>query len=69
MNIDFSKLLGFENASEVLPEVVDFRDQTVGDKLGAKIGLPEDISPAKGIDFRDETFGARVGAKVSSEST
>jgi hypothetical protein len=36
--IDFSKLLGFEVISEELAEHVDFRDETFGGRLGAKVG-------------------------------
>jgi hypothetical protein len=73
--IEFAKLLGFGNVSEGL-QVVDFQNETLGDKLGAKVGSEvlgnklgakvgsEVTSPAKGINFQDETFGSRLGAKV-----
>jgi hypothetical protein len=34
--IDFTKLLGFETVD--LPETIDFQDETLGAKLGAKVG-------------------------------
>ena len=34
--IDFTKLLGFETVD--LPETLDFQDETLGAKLGAKVG-------------------------------
>jgi hypothetical protein len=65
MKIDFTKLLGFDTVSCELSESgLDLRDETFGDKLGAKVGPPEDISPSSGIDFQDETLGAKLGAKV-----
>ncbi len=36
--IDFSKLLGFEVMSKELAERVDFKDETFGGRLGAKVG-------------------------------
>jgi hypothetical protein len=37
--IDFTKLLGFETVSDQLPGGVDFQDETVAAKLGAKVGI------------------------------
>ena len=62
--IDFTKLLGFDTVSGELSTGLDLQGDTLSDKLGAKIGLPEDLSPAKGINFNDETLGAKLGAKV-----
>ena len=36
--IDYAQLLGFELVSDRVVEGVDFRDETVGAKLGAKVG-------------------------------
>ena len=36
--IDFSKLLGFQVMSEEWSEFIDFKDETFGGKLGAKVG-------------------------------
>ena len=63
MKIDFTNLLGFSAVAEELSNGVDLRDDTVSDKLGARIG-PEGHSPAKAIDFQSETIGSRLGAKM-----
>jgi hypothetical protein len=42
--IDFTKLLGFETVSEQLSEGLDFQDETISAKLGAKVG--PDPTPA-----------------------
>ena len=42
--IDFAKLLGFDAVSDQISGVVDFQDETIGAKLGAKVGDP---GPAK----------------------
>jgi len=39
--IDFAKLLGFETMSDQIAEGLDFQDETMGAKLGAKVGKPE----------------------------
>ena len=62
--IDFTKLLGFDTVSAGLPSGLDFKDETLGDKLGAKVGQESNPSPAKGIDFNDATLGAKLGAKI-----
>jgi hypothetical protein len=43
--IDFAKLLGFETVTCELSETVDFRDETLGAKLGAKVGDVEQQEP------------------------
>jgi hypothetical protein len=50
--IDFTKLLGFETISDQVSEGLDFQDETVAAKLGAKIGpdLPE--APTDAVDKR-----------------
>jgi hypothetical protein len=79
-NLDLTKLLGFETLGEPVSGVVDFRDETVSAKLGAKVGEPTvtaklDLGrllgfqtlgePVSGVvDFRDETVSAKLGAKV-----
>jgi hypothetical protein len=37
--IDLTKLLGFETVTCGRPEAIDFQDETLGAKLGAKVGL------------------------------
>jgi hypothetical protein len=44
--IDYAKLLGFNAVSEQLSEGLDFQDETIAAKLGAKVGA-EPIAPAK----------------------
>jgi hypothetical protein len=36
--IDYAKLLGFDAVSDQLSHGLDFQNETVGDKLGAKVG-------------------------------
>ena len=36
--LDFARLLGFATVSEQIPETLDFQDDILGDKLGAKVG-------------------------------
>jgi hypothetical protein len=39
--IDFTKLLGFETVADQLSKSADFQDETIGAKLGAKVGDKE----------------------------
>jgi hypothetical protein len=55
--IDFSKLLGFAPVSGELSERVDFRDDTIGAKLGAKVGTEVCLA----LDLRDSGFGSLAG--------
>ena len=43
--IDFGKLLGFETVAEELSKGLDFQDDTLGAKIGAKVGDPESTAP------------------------
>jgi hypothetical protein len=36
--IDYAKLFGFDAVSDQLSDGLDFQNETVGDKLGAKVG-------------------------------
>jgi hypothetical protein len=47
--IDFTKLLGFETVSDQVSGSLDFQDETVAAKLGAKIG-PDIIGDKRGIE-------------------
>ena len=54
-SIDFTKLLGFEMVTRELEKELDFQNETVGAKLGAKVGFPEPtdggpVAAAKGRD-------------------
>jgi hypothetical protein len=44
--IDFSKLMGFETVREFISGDVDFRDDVLGAKIGAKVGDNE-ASPSR----------------------
>jgi len=44
--INYSKLLGFEGLGELISGSVDFQDDAVAAKLGAKVGL--DPPPGQG---------------------
>ena len=45
MQIDFAKLLGFNSVSDELPDGLDFRDDTIGARLGAKVGAARKPGP------------------------
>jgi hypothetical protein len=40
-DIDFSKLLGFDAVNDQISGSVDFQDETISAKLGAKVGVAE----------------------------
>jgi hypothetical protein len=46
-NIDFAKLLGFEMLTLEPSEELDFQDETLAARLGAKVGEPEILEPEK----------------------
>jgi hypothetical protein len=51
--IDFTKLLGFDAVSDDLSQGVDFQDETIGAKLGAKVGGVEPVpGPAKVVETK-----------------
>jgi hypothetical protein len=41
--IDYSKLLGFESIGDLISGNVDFQDEALAAKLGAKVGI--DVPP------------------------
>ena len=41
--LDFTKLLGFEGVSEQLSNGVDFQNETMDAKLGARVGAEESM--------------------------
>ena len=45
-DIDFSKLLGFDAVNDQISGSVDFQDETIGAKLGAKVGIEPRMPPA-----------------------
>jgi hypothetical protein len=48
--IDFAKLIGFAAVSDHLSDGIDFRDEIIGDKLGAKVGA-EPVQESKSLEF------------------
>ena len=46
-SIDFAKLLGFETVTRELVKELDFQDETIGAKLGAKVGEIEPVAPSE----------------------
>jgi hypothetical protein len=63
MTIDFTKLLGFDTVSQELSAGIDLQGETLGDKLGAKVG-PLEPGPSRAVDFQNETFAGKLGAKM-----
>jgi hypothetical protein len=51
--IDYAKLLGFASVSDRISGSVDFQDETIGAKLGAKVGDPEAGQPLRVVDETD----------------
>ena len=48
--IDYAKLLGFAAASDQISGSVDFSDETIGARLGAKVGTDEaEPAPSRSI--------------------
>jgi hypothetical protein len=45
--IEYAKLLGFAAVCDQLSGGVDFQDETIDAKLGAKVGGPEAAPPVK----------------------
>jgi len=52
--IDYAKLLGFDSVSDELSEGIDFQSETIGAKLGAKVGGIEPVGPAKPAETAGE---------------
>ena len=49
--IDFTKLLGFDAVSAEIKGAVDFQDETIGARLGAKVGdVPGPLATEKPED-------------------
>jgi len=45
--IDFTKLLGFQTVSEQSARGIDFKDETIGARLGAKVGGVDERLPTR----------------------
>jgi hypothetical protein len=48
--LDYSKLLGFAAVSEQVAEGIDFQNETVGARLGAKVGNENQEPPKSQAD-------------------
>jgi hypothetical protein len=65
MTIDFTKLLGFATVSQELSAGIDLQNDTLGSKLGAKVGDQiESQGPARVVNFQNDAFASRLGAKM-----
>jgi len=43
--VDLTKLLGFETVTNEPTDDIDFQDETLSAKLGAKVGIIEAVEP------------------------
>ncbi len=64
-DIDFSRLIGFEQAADAIDGAVDFRGDAIGARLGAKRGN-EPIAPAGVLD-RSRLVGFEQTKDASGE--
>jgi hypothetical protein len=51
--IDYAKLLGFESVAKQISGCVDFQDETISAKLGAKVGV--EVAPAEAARHMGKT--------------
>ena len=65
--IDFEKLLGFELVTRDLLKGFDLQDDTIGARLGAKVGGTEESTPAKTVQF-SKLLGFDTVSRELSES-
>lgn len=78
-NLDFARLIGFGGVVDHLSNEVDFRDETIGAKLGGKVGEEPagEVDFAKllgfdtvsdqlacGLDLKNSTVSDKLGAKI-----
>jgi hypothetical protein len=63
--LDLGKLLGFDTLRDLDANVIDFQDDTVSAKLGAKGGCEATIKQRASnvVDFQDDKISAKLGAK------
>ena len=78
--LDATRLLGFASSGDQVASAVDFRDDTLGAKLGAKVGGSEpggqpdfsrllgfaSLGEQRSVDFRNEIFDSKLGAKIGT---
>jgi hypothetical protein len=48
--VDFGRLLGFDTVCDELSGSVDFQNEVIGARLGAKVGPPEIQTPPKSVE-------------------
>lgn len=51
-NLDFARLLGFGTLGDLIPRSLDFQDEAVGAKLGAKIGTEPTGVQSEAVDAK-----------------
>jgi hypothetical protein len=64
--LDFTRLLGFSSVADRLSNGVDFQDETLGAKLGAKIGLEPEPVKHGALDFTQLLGFEAVADKLSA---
>ena len=69
--IDFAKLLGFDTVTHDLSEDVEFQNETLGAKLGAKVGdVIEAVAPGRSLKISQTAIGMGIGwASGSGDGT
>jgi hypothetical protein len=58
--IEYAKLLGFDAVTDQIAEGVDFSDETIGAKLGAKVGADSEPGPS-GAEIGRQRADAKSG--------
>jgi hypothetical protein len=65
--IKFSRLLGFDAVSDRVAGGVNFRDETIGAKLGAKVGADGEPEPSRRSEMREIRFSKLLGFDAVSD--
>ena len=65
--IDYSKLLGFQSVSDRISGSVDFGDETIGAKLGAKMCGDTEPGPSRRCETREIEFSKLLGFEAVSD--
>jgi hypothetical protein len=58
--IDYTKLLGFDSVSDQIEGSIDFQDETIGAKLGAKVGIAPAPCYLRGTHIRTPEGERRI---------
>ncbi len=67
MQIDFAKLLGFDTVSDEISNGLDFKGETFGGKLGAKVGTEDTPVQKRTIEF-SKLLGFDIATNELSKS-